>query len=94
MIHIAQPHSMNAAKATPIPIRITLPILIEFDYGIHADNRTGMDEWLPSVLADENLEVSEPFLDLPIHEETEEPQTEMAKRPDDSKDDCHWYYEC
>lgn len=24
--HIAQPHSMNATKATPIPIRIVLPI--------------------------------------------------------------------
>ena len=48
-----------------------------------------MDKGLPSVLADENFEVSEPFLDLPIHEEAEEPQTEMAKRPDDSEDDCH-----
>ena len=93
MIHIAQPHSMNAAKATPIPIRITLPILIEFDYGIHADNRTGMDEWLTSVLADENLEVSEPFLDFPVHQEAELPLSEVAKRPNNTEYNHHRDYE-
>mgnify|MGYP007045041324 CR=1 FL=1 len=48
-----------------------------------------MGEDLPPVLADVNLEVFNPLLDLPIHEEAEEPQTEMAKCPDNSEDDCH-----